>query len=92
MWPIPSPSCARRPSGPRWRCAQLASGPRPADYQGRSLKSQFKQADKHNARLCVVLGPDEVAAGVATVRDMGTHEQVQVPMADLAAKVSELLG
>ena len=65
-----------------------------ADYQGRSLKSQFKQADKHNARLCVVLGPDEVdevAAGVATVRDMGTHEQVQVPMADLTAKVVELL-
>ena len=54
------------------------------DYQARSLKSQFKQADKVGARLCVVLGADEVAAGVATVRDMGTHEQVQVPLAELA--------
>ena len=63
-----------------------------ADYQGRSLKSQFKQADKHNARLCVVLGSDEVAAGVATLRDMSTHEQVQVPMADLASEVKARLA
>lgn len=54
-----------------------------ADYQGRSLKSQFKQANKLGARVCVVLGPDEVAAGVATVRDMRTHEQRQVALADL---------
>ena len=58
-----------------------------ADYQGRSLKSQFKQADKLHATLCVVLGPDEVAAGAATIRDMATHEQVQVPMDGLAAEV-----
>ena len=63
-----------------------------ADYQGRSLKSQFKQADKLHATLCVVLGPDEVAAGVATIRDMATHEQVQVPMVDLAAEVAARLA
>ena len=54
-----------------------------SDYQGRSLKGQFKQADKLGARTVVVLGPDEVAAGVATVRDMEAHEQVTVPLADL---------
>ena len=63
-----------------------------ADYQGRSLKSQFKQADKLHARLCVVMGADEVAAGAATLRDMGTHEQVQVPMAGLVDAVRERLG
>ena len=63
-----------------------------ADYQGRSLKAQFKQADKLHATLCVVLGPDEVAAGVATIRDMASHEQVQVPMADLAAEVAARLA
>ncbi|MDD5800309.1 MAG: histidine--tRNA ligase [Coriobacteriales bacterium] len=62
-----------------------------ADYQGRSLKSQFKQADKHNARLCVVLGPDEVAANAATLRDMNTHEQAQVPMDQLVERVRERL-
>ena len=59
-----------------------------ADYQGRSLKSQFKQADKLGANVCVVLGSDEVAAGVATVRNMATHEQVQVPL----GKLAEYLG
>ncbi len=63
-----------------------------ADYQGRSLKSQFKQADRLHATLCVVLGPDEVAAGAATIRDMATHEQAQVPMADLAAEVAARLA
>ena len=63
-----------------------------ADYQGRSLKAQFKQANRLGARLCLVLGSDEVAAGVATVRDMASHEQVQVPMAELAAFVAGKLG
>ena len=63
-----------------------------ADYQGRSLKSQFKQADKHRARLCVVLGPDEVTSGTATIRDMSTHEQEQVPMAQLAESVAARLA
>ena len=62
------------------------------DYQGRSLKSQLKQANKVGARLCVVLGADEVAAGVATVRDMVSHEQVQVPLDDLAAFVAPRLA
>ena len=58
-----------------------------ADYQGRSLKSQFKLADKLGARVCVVLGSDEVAEGVATVRDMATHEQVKIPLDQLAAQL-----
>ena len=63
-----------------------------ADYQGRSLKAQFKQADKHRARLVVVIGPDEVAAGTATIRDMATHEQQSVPAAELAERVAGLLA
>ena len=63
-----------------------------ADYQGRSLKSQFKQANKLGAHLCVVLGPDEVAAGVATLRDMQSHEQEQVSLAELATRVCERMA
>jgi histidyl-tRNA synthetase len=55
-----------------------------ADYQGRSMKAQFKQANRLGARLCVVLGTDEVAQGLATLRDMSSHEQVQVPLSELA--------
>lgn len=63
-----------------------------ADYQGRSLKSQFKQADKLGARLCVVIGPDELAAGVVTLRDMASHEQTQVPAASLVDEVRSRLA
>ena len=63
-----------------------------ADYQGRSLKSQFKQADKLHARVCVVVGAGEVAAGAVTLRDMASHEQVQVPVAELVDAVRARLG
>lgn len=70
------------------RCAGIRAE---ADYQGRSLKSQFKQADRLGARLCVVLGSDEVQAGVATLRNMETHEQVRVAREDLVREVQERL-
>ncbi len=62
-----------------------------ADYQGRSLKSQFKQADKLNALVCVIIGADEVANNTYTLRDMNTHEQVSIAQADLVDEVIELM-
>ena len=63
-----------------------------ADRQGRSLKSQFKLADKYGAAATVVVGPDELAAGAVTVRDMETHEEVAVPTAELASWLAAALG
>ena len=63
-----------------------------ADYQGRSLKSQLKQANRAGARAVVMLGPDELAAGCATLRDMATHEQESVPRDRLAERVAEVLA
>ena len=45
------------------------------DHQHRSLKSQFKLADKVGSRLVAVLGPDELAAGQVKVRNMTTHHE-----------------
>lgn len=63
-----------------------------ADRQGRSLKSQFKLADKYGAAAVVVVGPDELAAGTLTVRDMQTHEETPVAVADLATHLASSLG
>ncbi|MGN0055327.1 MAG: His/Gly/Thr/Pro-type tRNA ligase C-terminal domain-containing protein, partial [Atopobiaceae bacterium] len=41
--------------------------------------------------VSVVLGPDEVAANAATLRDMNTHEQAQIPMDQLVKRVRERL-
>ena len=57
--------------------------PADMDHQRRSLKSQFKLADKLGARLVAVLGPDELAAGSVTLRDMQTHEERTVPLEDV---------
>ena len=59
------------------------------DYQGRSLKSQFKQADKVGAAYMVVIGGDELASGNVRLRDMGTGDEKLVARTEL---VDELLG
>ena len=60
-----------------------------ADYQGRSLKGQFKQADKLGARVMVIVGEDELAQGCAKVRDMASHEEELLPLGgELAAGVA----
>lgn len=55
------------------------------DHQRRSLKSQFKLADKLNARYVAVLGPDELASGQVTLRNMQTHEETLVALLDVPA-------
>ncbi len=49
-----------------------------ADYQGRSLKAQFKQADKLGASLMVIIGADELSEGKVKLRDMRSHDEVLV--------------
>jgi histidyl-tRNA synthetase len=62
------------------------------DHRARSLKSQFKQADKLEAKYVVVVGPDELAQGQVVVRDMATKEQAPVPTADVTATLQERLA
>jgi histidyl-tRNA synthetase len=55
------------------------------DYEGRSLKAQMKQANKIHVRFALIIGDDELASGIARVRDMSTGEETNVPLADLSA-------
>ncbi|MDQ3965614.1 MAG: histidine--tRNA ligase [Actinomycetota bacterium] len=52
------------------------------DYADRSAKGQFKQADRAGARFAVVIGDEELTAGVCTLRDMASGEQRMIPVAD----------
>ena len=45
------------------------------DPEGRSFKSRMKQADKLGARYAAILGDDELAKYVWTLRDMARSEQ-----------------
>ena len=51
---------------------------------GRSMKAQMKAADRSQAAVAVILGDDELTAGVAQVRDLGASEQRTVPIDQLA--------
>ncbi len=57
------------------------------DLLGRSLKAQMKQAGRTGARFVVVLGEDELARGVAALRDMQSGEQREVALGDLVAQI-----
>jgi histidyl-tRNA synthetase len=62
------------------------------DYGARRAKAQFKAADAAGASACVIVGADELARGVYSVKSLATGEQFEVPAAELAARVSGLAG
>jgi histidyl-tRNA synthetase len=54
----------------------------------RSMKAQMRYASSVGARTVVILGPKELANGVATVRDMETAEQKEEPQSGLLESLS----
>ncbi|MDR3385869.1 MAG: histidine--tRNA ligase [Rudaea sp.] len=47
------------------------------------LARQFKYADRAGIRFVIVLGSDEIAKGVVTVKDMRKQDQFEVPRSEL---------
>ena len=54
-----------------------------ADYLGKGLKGQFKQADRMNAKFTAILGDTELENFVINVKNNETDEQETIPMNDL---------
>lgn len=61
------------------------------DHCGRSLKAQFKFANKTGAPLTATLGEEELAQGVVKLRDMNTRQERVAPMAEAAQAIREML-
>ncbi|MGC1817843.1 MAG: His/Gly/Thr/Pro-type tRNA ligase C-terminal domain-containing protein [Casimicrobiaceae bacterium] len=57
------------------------------EYEGRSLKSQMKRADRLKAPLVFILGDDELARGDVTVRRMEASAQESIPRGGAVAFV-----
>jgi histidyl-tRNA synthetase len=53
-------------------------------YQLSSLKSQLKRANRLGATVTVIAGEDEAVRGSATLRNMESGEQQEVPLDELA--------
>ena len=55
------------------------------DHAARSLKAQFKYANKTGAKHVVTLAEDELANGTVRLRDMNTSEETEIKRGDLIA-------
>ena len=57
------------------------------DIDGKSMKSQLRQADKSGAAVALILGEDELAKGTVQLRKLGSSEQFEVPIDGLVSRV-----
>ena len=62
------------------------------DYNGKSFKSNFKQADKVNARYIIIIGEEEVESKLLTVKNNETKEEYKVKLDKIIEFLDEKLG
>jgi histidyl-tRNA synthetase len=61
-------------------------------YGDRGLKGAMRAADRSGARIALVAGDRDIEAGTVGVKDLGTGEQVSVPLDSVVAEVLSRLG
>lgn len=59
------------------------------DHCGRSLKAQFKYANKTGVKWTGVIGDDEAATGTVKLRNMENGTEITVPADEVAKTISE---
>jgi histidyl-tRNA synthetase len=64
--------------------------PAQVDYDARKVKGQFKSADAAQAACCIIIGPDELAKGVYSLKDLVTGAQREVPSVAISGEVRAL--
>jgi histidyl-tRNA synthetase len=57
------------------------------DYEGKSLKSQMRKADRLKTPWVVILGEEELKKNRVVLRDMATKAQEEVPFEEILRKV-----
>ena len=57
------------------------------DYEGKSLKSQMRKADRMKTDRVLILGEEELKKNRVVVRNMATKEQEEVPIGEIVAKI-----
>ena len=62
------------------------------DYDGGSMKSQMRKANRAASRLALIVGDNELAAKKYTLKNMGNGEQQEVAEDDLTTAVTSALG
>lgn len=58
------------------------------NYANGSMKSLMRQVSHTGAHFCLILGPDELAAGQITIKDMWDGCQKQLPLANVVEELT----
>ncbi len=82
---------------PRRKAFSLAQEMRRADirvdldYEGKSLKSQMRKADKMRSPYVLILGEEEVKNQRAILRNMATKDQEEIPLAGVVPRIRPIM-
>ena len=78
-------------------CMTIVSGLRRAgvsadtEMTGRSMKAQFKYADKQRARFAVVIGGNELESGRVKIKRLSDGKEEECGISEIAARVKETI-
>ncbi|MBM4722297.1 histidine--tRNA ligase [Rhodococcus hoagii] len=61
-------------------------------YGDRGIKGSMKAADRSGARVALVLGDEDLAAGTIAVKDLSNGEQTSVAMEGVVAQIGSILA
>jgi histidyl-tRNA synthetase len=61
-------------------------------YGDRGIKGSMKAADRSGARIALVLGDEDLAAGTIAVKDLSNGEQTSVAMEGVVAQIGSILA
>ena len=53
------------------------------DYMNRNIKSNFKQADRLNAKYVIIVGEEEINSNILTLKDNKTKEEYKIEVEEL---------
>ena len=62
------------------------------EMTGRSLKAQFKYADKIGARFGIVIGGNEISSGTVKIKNLSDGTEEECALGDIAARMKEKIN
>ncbi|NEN90266.1 MAG: histidine--tRNA ligase, partial [Okeania sp. SIO3H1] len=60
-------------------------------FDSRGVGKQLQQADKQKIPFCIIIGSEEAAANMCSLKDLRTGEQMKVPITGLAGVLKQRL-
>jgi histidyl-tRNA synthetase len=89
VWLIAHGDAARDHNAALLRELREAGVAADADPSGRSVKAQFKLAERERAAYAIVVGENEMAAGTVVLKDLAKRAETTVPRGEVTARLKQ---